>query len=150
MEDLPLVLLGHAAQHADNRVRPLLLEFFEPAQGTIDLVFGVLPHAARIQQDGVGLVGAIGRFVTRLQELGGHQFAVQNVHLAADRLDIESLGHTLHSSRGTPGARIGKVFGRLGGAVVVLACWGGSCTAAPGAVLHHVRRPACIRNGSAA
>ena len=101
-------------------VRPLLLEFFQPAQGTVDLVLGVLPHAARIQQDGVGLRGAIDRLVTRPQQLGGDQFAVQHVHLAADGLDIESPGHTLHSSRGTPGARIGNVFGTLGGAVVVL------------------------------
>ncbi len=72
MKNLPLVLLGHASQHADNRLRALFFEFFQPAQGTVNLVFGVLPHAARIEQDRVGLAGAIGQLVARRKQLPGH------------------------------------------------------------------------------
>ena len=38
-------------------------------------------------------LGMIDQFVARLQQPGGHQFAVQHVHLAAERFDVEAFGH---------------------------------------------------------
>ena len=59
----------------------------------IDLVFGMLPHATGVKQNGVGLLRAIDQFVTLLAQTGHDQLAVEHVHLAADSFDIELLGH---------------------------------------------------------
>ncbi len=93
VKDLPLVLLRHAAQDADDRLGPPLFERPQAAQGTIHLVFGVLADAARIQQDRVGLPRTIDQLVAGLQQVGRHQLAIQYVHLAAERLDVEAFGH---------------------------------------------------------
>ena len=53
-EDIRLVLLRHAAQHADDRLRTTLLELLQAAQGAVHFVLGVLTNAARVEQDGVG------------------------------------------------------------------------------------------------
>jgi len=71
LRDMRLVLLGHAAEHADDFLRVLLFERFQPAQGAVDLVFGVLTHATGVQQDRVRLAGAIGPLITRPEKLGG-------------------------------------------------------------------------------
>ncbi len=93
LEDLLLVLLGHAADDADHLVRPELFDVLQPAQGTVDLVLGVLPDAARVEEDRVGLAEGVGRLVARGQQGGGDQLAIQHVHLAADRFDIEAASH---------------------------------------------------------
>ena len=100
-EDLMLVFLCHAAEHADDQLRPLLLEFLEPAQQAVDFVFGMLADAARIQQDHVGPLHRIGLLMPRPLQLGGDQLAVEDVHLAADGLDEEMAGHGVHCSRQT-------------------------------------------------
>ena len=41
----------------------------EPAQGAVDLVLGMLPDAARVEQDGVGLGRRVDQFVARLRRL---------------------------------------------------------------------------------
>ena len=93
VEDRRLVLLGHAAQHAQDLFRAGGLPRLQPAQGAVNLVFGVLADAARVEEDGVGLARIVDQFVARLQQPGGHQLAVQHVHLAADRFDVEAFGH---------------------------------------------------------
>ena len=92
-EDQVLVLLRHAAQDADDGFRPSLFQRTQAAQGAIDLVFGMLPHAARVVEDGVGVARTIDQFVARLDKAGNDQFAVQHVHLAADSLDVHAFGH---------------------------------------------------------
>ena len=99
LKDLMLVLLSHAAQDADDRFRPLCFELPQPAQRTVDFVFGMLAHTTRIEQDRIGLAGAIDHLVTGLQQLGGNQLAVEHVHLAADRLDVAAKCHSPYSSR---------------------------------------------------
>ena len=56
LENEPLILLGHAAEDADDFARMLALGVLEPAQRAVDLVFRVLADAARVEQDRVGVV----------------------------------------------------------------------------------------------
>ena len=58
LEDEPLIFLGHAAEDADDFAGMLALGVLEPAQGAVDLVFGVLADAAGVEQDRVGVVRA--------------------------------------------------------------------------------------------
>ena len=89
LEDDALVLLRHAAQDADDFVRVLALGVLEPAQCAVDLVLGVLPDAARVEQDRVGVVRAGRQLVTVLAQAGHDELAVELVHLAADGFDVE-------------------------------------------------------------
>ena len=65
-EDQVLVLLGHAAQDADDGFGLSLFQRTQAAQGAVDLVFGMLPHAARVVQDRVGVARTIDQLVARL------------------------------------------------------------------------------------
>ena len=47
-------------------LRVVLLGVLQPAQGAVDLVFGMLPHAARVEQDRVGLGRRVDQLVARL------------------------------------------------------------------------------------
>jgi len=88
LEDHFLILLGHAADHADDRLRVPLLELAQAAQGAVDLVLGMLAHTAGVKQNQIGPVGIVGQLVARLRQVGRHQLAVQHVHLAAEGLDV--------------------------------------------------------------
>ena len=68
------------------------LGVLQPAQGAVDLVLGMLPDAARVEQDRVGLGGRRRQLVAVLAQAGHDQLAVEHVHLAADGFDVE-LGH---------------------------------------------------------
>ncbi len=96
-EDLPLVLLSHAAQHANDFLGISLLVPPQVAQGAVDLVFGVLPHAARVEQDRVRLVDRVHQLIAVLPEAGHHHFAVQHIHLAADGFDVDIVRHDCQS-----------------------------------------------------
>ena len=93
-----LILLGHAAEHTDHEAGPLLLFEANPAERRIDLVLGMLPHAAGVVEDGVG----VGRGAAQLPALpaqsGDDELAVKHVHLAADRFDPEPFRHGRDSS----------------------------------------------------
>lgn len=52
--------LGHAAADADDHVGALLLELVEFAELGEDLMFGLLPHGAGIEEGDAGLRGALG------------------------------------------------------------------------------------------
>lgn len=88
LEDHRLILLRHAADHADDLLRVPLLELPQASQGTVDLVFGMLAHAAGVKQDQIGPVRIVRQLVARLEQVGRHQLAIQHVHLAAEGLDI--------------------------------------------------------------
>jgi hypothetical protein len=94
---LPL-LLGHAATQADQQQLVLLLELAVLAEARVDLLLGLLPDAAGVEEDDVGLVGRTRRQHPLLHELAGQALAVQLVHLAAPSLDEEAAG--LRSRRG--------------------------------------------------
>ncbi len=65
----------------------------EPTQGGIDLVFGMLANAARVKQDQIRVARFVGDRIAQSAQRADDQFAVQHVHLAADGLDVELLGH---------------------------------------------------------
>ena len=90
-ENRLLVLLCHAAQHADLDLGLALLEPLDPAQGAIDLVLGVLADRAGVVKDRVGLVDSSVSSYPSVAQLGHHQLAVEHVHLTADGLDVELL-----------------------------------------------------------
>ncbi len=69
------------------------LACLQPPQSAVDFVFGMLPHAAGIEQNGVGFGGRIDQFVTLLAERRHDQLAIEHVHLAADGFDEQTLGH---------------------------------------------------------
>ena len=55
LADQLLVLLGHAAEDADDLVGMALLVAAQPAEGAVDLVLGVLADAAGVEEDHVGV-----------------------------------------------------------------------------------------------
>ena len=93
LEDQLLILLCHAAQHADDLMRVAIFGVLQPSQGAVDFVFGMLPHAAGVEQDRVGLGGRVDQFVALLAQRRHHQLAIEHVHLAADGFDVQTLGH---------------------------------------------------------
>ena len=88
-----LILLGHAAEHADHEARTLLLFEADPAERGVDLVLRMLPHAAGVVEDGVGLGGGVGQLPALPAQRGDDELAVEHVHLAADRFDPEPFRH---------------------------------------------------------
>ncbi len=88
-EDVFLILLRHATEHTDSDLGLVLLDPLDPSQSAVDLVLGVLSDRAGIIKDGIGLLDVVRQLVTLLAQLGDHELAVQQVHLAAHRLDIE-------------------------------------------------------------
>ena len=67
------------------------------AQGAVDLVFGVLPNAAGVEQDRVRLLDRVHQLIAVLPEAGHHHFAVQHIHLAADGFDVDIVRHGCQS-----------------------------------------------------
>ena len=93
LEDQLLVFLGHAAEHADDFVWVGFLGIFQPAQGAVDFVFGLCPHAASVEQNRIGVVRAVGQFVVVLAQAGHNELAIKHVHLATDRFDVKFFCH---------------------------------------------------------
>src|SRR5205823_5105034 len=109
--DLLLVLLGHAAEDADDRVRVLALVPGEAAEGGIDLLLGVGPDGAGVEQDDVRGGRLVDEGVPLAVEAADDQLAVEHVHLAADGVDVKGFGLILHGGfRGT-GYEPGPEFG---------------------------------------
>ena len=90
-KDELLVLLRHAAQHADDFFGVIGLQLLELAQGAVGFALGVFTHAARVEENRIGRRGRIGQLVALFAERGHHQLAIEHVHLAADGFDVESL-----------------------------------------------------------
>lgn len=84
-----LLLLGHAADHAEDLGRVLIFRPLEPSDRAVRLLFCQLPHAARVEQDRVRLLGVVGEFISLLPQCCDNEFAVQHVHLTADGFDIQ-------------------------------------------------------------
>ena len=84
-------LLGHAPAHAQDDVL-LFLELTPPAERAVDLLLGLVPHAAGVQDDQVGVVHAVRGLIVR----GPHELhdprGVELVHLAAPGLHVEFHG----------------------------------------------------------
>ena len=92
-QDQLLIFLGHAAEDAEDRVGMAALVMAKPAEGGVDFVLGVLADAAGVEEDHVGVGGFVRQLVALAAQGADHQFAVEHVHLAADRFDIEFFLH---------------------------------------------------------
>lgn len=71
----------------------ILLHLPQSSQRAVDLVLGVLPHTAGVVENRVGVTQITGQFIALLLQTGHDHLAVQNIHLAADRLDIKAFRH---------------------------------------------------------
>ena len=88
-------LLRDAAGDGDDRIVALLGgELPQLAEPRVELVLGALAHAARVDDDDVGVRGLLGGLVARLLEQPGHALGVVDVHLAAERFDQVFPGHS--------------------------------------------------------
>ena len=65
----------------------------KPAEGAVDFVLGVLADAARVEEDHVGVGGLVRQLVALAAQGADDQLAVEHVHLAADRFDVEFSAH---------------------------------------------------------
>ena len=93
-----LILLGHAAQHAHHEPGPFLLLHSDPTQRRINFILGMLPHAARVIENGVGIGRGLGHLPARSAQRRHNQLAVEHVHLASDCFDPQLLGHGFDSN----------------------------------------------------
>ena len=92
------VLLGHAADDADDEIGPRLLGVLETAERGVDLFLGVLADAAGVEKNGVGGVGVGRQLITVLAQSPHDELGVEHVHLAADGFDEQlSLFHVFRS-----------------------------------------------------
>jgi hypothetical protein len=70
-----------------------LLPPAEFSQSAVDLVLGMLPNTAGVEQDRVGRVHVAGHGVAMFAQHRHDHLAVQQVHLAADRFDKHAFRH---------------------------------------------------------
>ena len=88
------VLLGQAAGHDDLAALALGLPRLEVAEVAVELVVGVLPDAARVEHDDVGIGQVAGRDEPVGLEQAGDALGVVLVHLAPERAhDVAPLLH---------------------------------------------------------
>src|SRR5690606_26919544 len=59
-DDVVAFLTGDATTYADNEIGSFLLDRDETAKQAENLVFGLLPYRAGVEQDDIGFVGVIG------------------------------------------------------------------------------------------
>ncbi len=94
-EDLGAFGLRHAARDRDAQIGTLGLERAQPADVGIDLFGRLLADVAGVEDDEVGILGALGRAITLRRERLSHALGIIDVHLAAVGLDecLAPLGH---------------------------------------------------------
>ena len=95
LEDPQSLLLGHAAQHAEH---PAVGRSLKLLQTAVDLLLGFVADAAGVVQHQVGVVRAGGFGIAHGDERAGDSLGVVDIHLAAERLDVEPL----HQIRPSP------------------------------------------------
>ena len=76
-----------------------VLQRLEAAEVPVELVVGVLPDAARVEHDDVGVVDGVGRLEPVGHEHARDAFGVVLVHLAAEGADVEPTGVGLVTAR---------------------------------------------------
>ena len=87
LADAVLVLLGQAAGDHDLHAGLAVLHRLEVAEGAVELVVGVLPDAAGVEDDDVGLVEVGGGLHAVGLEQPGDPLRVVLVHLAPEGAD---------------------------------------------------------------
>ena len=83
------VLLGQAAAHGDLHARAGSPGGLQAAQVAVELVVGVLPDAAGVEHDDVGLLEVVGRLQAVGHQEAGQALGVVLVHLAPEGADVE-------------------------------------------------------------
>src|SRR5205823_1026829 len=84
------VLLGEASTDGDLEIRAALLQRLQTTQVAVELVVGVLPDAARVQDHDVGGLDVVGRLETVGSQQTGDPLRVVLVHLAPEGSDVEA------------------------------------------------------------
>jgi hypothetical protein len=88
LEQVAAFLLRDATGHGDRRPAARLpSEYVDLAKARVELVLCVLPDAARVDDDQVGVGIRGGGLIARLFQESGHPLRVVHVHLAAVGLD---------------------------------------------------------------
>src|SRR5262249_3807013 len=89
--------LSDAPGHPEDEARLLLFLSREDPQRAVDLRLRLLANRAGIEEEDVGTLVVLGPAIAAGLEPTGHAVAVENVHLAAPRLDaIEPGNATIH------------------------------------------------------
>ena len=91
VEEALLDALCHTAEHTNDEAATLLAEGVKGFEAVDDFLFGVVAHGAGVEEDGIGLVEVVARFVVCHTHDGGHHFAVGHVHLATVGFYVEFL-----------------------------------------------------------
>jgi hypothetical protein len=98
--DRVTVLLREAATDGDLQVGAELLERLERPEMAVELLVRVLPDAARVQDDDIGVLEAAGRFHPVGGEHPGDALGIVLVHLAAVGPDEVAAGHRWRRGHG--------------------------------------------------
>ena len=89
--------LGHTTCDADQHVHsaraPALAQTPQATELGVYLLRGFLPDVARVQNDEIGVIGALGGDIAVRRQRIRHSGGIIHVHLAAVGLDEQLLGH---------------------------------------------------------
>ena len=102
LDDQVTVLLRQAAAYRDLEVGTAFFQALQPPELAVQLVVGVLAHAARVEHDDVGLVDLVGGLHPVGGEEPGDPLGIVLVHLTSERADVEAAG-LAHARQSTDG-----------------------------------------------
>ena len=88
-----LIFLSHAPQHAKDLVRVFIHMNPDPTQGTVNFIFRMLTHTTSIKENHISISGLSCKLVPLFFQSTNNNFAIQNIHLAADGFDEKFLSH---------------------------------------------------------
>ena len=86
LKELFAFLLGYAAGNRDLEVRIVGLGLLQPSEIAIELMLGLFPYAAGIEDDHVGIAFASRLLVSIFREDSSNLFRVMDIHLATKSL----------------------------------------------------------------
>jgi hypothetical protein len=103
--DRTLVLLGHAPPDRNLHAGAAVLDRLQVPEVAVQLVVGVLPDRAGVQDDHIGILGGGGRDEAVGLEEAGDALAVMGVHLTPEGADEVGAAHRtrLRATSTTPG-----------------------------------------------
>ena len=88
-----LQALGHTADNADDQAAlPLVAVGVQLVKARENLLFSIVAHRARVDENSIGLIDRLARLITCHLHYRGHHFAVGHIHLAAVGLQHQPLG----------------------------------------------------------
>ena len=91
-ENPVLILLGHAAHHADNLAGVFELQLFQMVEIVVSLFLGVFSHGTGVEQDRICQCRILGDGIPFFSKGRDNHLAIEHIHLATNRLDIEMFG----------------------------------------------------------